>query len=419
MTQRQSTTAVLAASIIVCLVFGTGAKPWVNKAAKQHRSGYPAHLEPAHDRPDSAGVVTFYAIGDWGDGGDKQATVGELLRADLRSIGVREVRPFVLGAGDNYYPDGLPEGWPKDHVVGLYLDRRFGDVYGDCLYDGRGLTFHTVLGNHDYRGDIYLWETYAEDRYDGLYGKPRFVSYTLRAPDVIDSNRESEYDGLRKAADDGKVLTLPELVPVSTDKIAVIAVDTEAMILLTQEALRHEDDEEPHESTLVLERHWVTLRNLIERHEEVPWVFVLGHHPVATHGPHGGHHPRPMHLHLEGLWEGLRGMVGVHDIQDLSHKAYGTFADRMGRELSARQRIVYVSGHEHSLQFIWYKDRLLQVVSGAGSKLSPVASDKDTIMKIKEPGMVRFDVMGEELWIEYIYGSSARKRKSTAFRIDL
>ena len=147
MTQRQSTIAVLAASIAVCLVFGTGAKPWVNKAAKQHRGGYPAHLEPAHDRPDSAGVVTFYAIGDWGDGGKKQLAVADLLRADLRGVGLREVRPFVLGTGDNYYPDGLPEGWPEDHVVGLYLDRRFGDVYGDCLYDGRALTFHVVHGN--------------------------------------------------------------------------------------------------------------------------------------------------------------------------------------------------------------------------------------------------------------------------------
>jgi hypothetical protein len=403
----------------VCLVFGTGAKPWVNKAAKQHRGGYPAYLEPAHDRPDSAGVVTFYAIGDWGDGGKKQATVAELLRADLRGVGAREVRPFVLGAGDNYYEDGLPEGWPKDHVVELYLDRRFGDVYSDCLYDGRGLTFHSVLGNHEYRGDIYLWETYAENLYDGLYGKPRFVSYTLRDPDVIDSNRESEYDGLRKAADAGKVLTLPELVPVSTDRIAVIAVDTEAMILLTQEALKHAKDEEPHESSLILERHWVRLRNLIERHEDVRWVFVLGHHPVATHGPHGGHHPRPLGLHLEALWAGISGAIGGQDIQDLSHEANRTFADRMGRELSARQRIVYVSGHEHSLQLIWYKDRLLQVVSGSGSKLSPVGKGKDTVMKIKELGLVRFDVVGEELWIEYIYGSSARKRKSTAFRIVL
>lgn len=419
MMQRKPTAAVLAASVIVCLVFGTGAKPWVSKPAKQHRSGYPAHLLPAHDRPDSSGVVTFYAIGDWGGGGSRQAAVADLLRADLRGIGRREVRPFVLGAGDNYYPDGLPEGWPKDHVLGLYLDRRFGEVYRDCIYDDRALVFHSVLGNHDHRGDIYLWETFAEGRFDGEYGNLRFVSYPLRDADVVDTNSESEYDGLLEAARAGRVLTLPEDVPLPTAKIAVIAVDTETMIRLTQASLDHRDDDTPDESTLELERHWVDLGSLLERHQDVPWVFVVGHHPVATHGPHGGHHSRPLGLHLEALWEGARGLVGVHDIQDLSHEAYATFADRMGRALAGRRRVVYISGHEHSLQLIWYKDRLLQVVSGAGSKLSPVGKGKDTVMKIKEPGMVRFDVVGEDLWIEFISGTSARKRQSTAFRVRM
>jgi hypothetical protein len=419
MMQRKITAVLLATSVAVCLVLGTGAKPWVTKPARQHRSDYPAHLVPAYDRPDSAGVVTFYAIGDWGAGGDGQAAVADLLRADLRSIGPREVRPFVLGAGDNFYPDGLPRGWPDDHVVGLYLDRRFGDVYDDCIYDERAPTFHSVLGNHDHRGDIYLWETFAEGRFEGDYGNPRFVSYPLRDPDVNDTNSKSEYDGLLRAAKEGHDLTLPEIVPLPTAKVGVIAVDTEAMIRLTKASLEHRDAEEPDDATLELERHWVALANLLERQKDVPWLMVLGHHPVATHGPHGGHHPRPMGLHLEALWEGTRGLFGAHDIQDLSHEAYATFADRMGRALAARHRVVYVSGHEHSLQLIWYKDRLLQVVSGAGSKLSPVGKGKDTVMKIKELGMVRFDVVGEELWIEFIYGSSARDRQSTAFRVTM
>lgn len=404
--------------MIACLVATTGAKSWIHESARENRADFGAWLLPTQNRPDSAGVVTFYAIGDQGYAGEQQAAVAELLKINVGAIGAREVRPFVLGTGDNYYPNGLPWGWPKDHVPGLFLDRRFDEVYAACLHDGHGLTFHLVHGNHDYRGDVYLWETFAEGRFDGSDGTPRLVSYTLRSPNVADTNNETEYDGLRQAAENGELLSLPELVPVPTDKVAIIAIDSYVMIHLQDDARGHKDDDGPNEAAEKLEAHWAGLRLLLAENADVRWAFVVGHHPIATHGAHGGHNPRPLGLHLHGLWKKIRGVVGAHDIQDLGHSAYDAFADRLATELAVRKRVVYVAGHEHNLQMLWYKDRLIQIVSGAGSKLTSVKQGRDTVFKAKEPGLVRFDVAGNDLWVEFIYGSSATQRKSSTFRIN-
>lgn len=423
MTSRNPTRTTRPVSLLllaVCLLVTTGAKQWVNDAARERRGDYPAWIVPVADRPDSAGVVTFYALGDQGKDGGQQTAVARLLRHNLTTIGPREVRPFVLGAGDNYYPDGLPAGWPRDHVTGLFLDRRFGQVYADCHYDGRPLTFHLVHGNHDYYGDVLVWETFAEKRFQGMANDmPRLVSYTLRHDSIPDTNNQAEYDALAAAADSGAVVTLPELVPVPTGRIAIVALDTPAMIRLQEEARRHDSDDGPNIARAQLEAHWTHLRDLLVAHAQVQWTIVVGHHPVATHGSHGGYNSRPLGLHLHAFWKKINALVGRRSIQDLGYPAYDAFAERLMTELAVRRRVLYVSGHDHNLQMIWYKDRLMQVVSGAGSKRAPVTKDRDTVFKTGEPGLVRFDLAGEELWVEFIYGSADVQRGSTAFRINL
>jgi len=403
----------------VCLVIGTGGKPWINKAAKERRGGYRAHLIRSNTRADHFSVVTFYAVGDWGAESKERDRMTALLRADVARIGPREVKPFVLGLGDNLYPNGLPEGWPEDHVPGLKIDRAFQDVFDRVRYQNKGLTYHVVHGNHDYRGDILLWETFVEGRYEGTYDNSRFVSYSLHHDDIMDTNSETEYEALKQAVADGEAINRPELIPLPTDEIAIIALDTEALLHLYVDYRDNYDEENPPPSATLIGQQWNDLQRLLDANKDVSWIFVVGHHPIASHGVHGGHHPRPLGLHLEGLFEGTKSLVGLKDLQDLNHPAYKEFADRLYRILAAAGRnIIYVSGHEHSLQFLDVKSNVLQVISGSGSKLSPVSKGSDTIYKNKETGLVRFDVTGDQLWVEFIESHSVKKQQAYVFRIE-
>ncbi|CAN6896070.1 unnamed protein product, partial [Brassica oleracea] len=95
-------------------------------------------LQPA--KPD--GRVSFLVIGDWGRGGSynqsnvalQMGEVGEKLNID-----------FVISTGDNFYDNGL---------LGLD-DPAFQDSFTN-IYNASSLQkpWYTVLGNHDYRGDV-------------------------------------------------------------------------------------------------------------------------------------------------------------------------------------------------------------------------------------------------------------------------
>ena len=101
-------------------------------------------------------------------------------------------------------------------------------------------------------------------------------------------------------------------------------------------------------------------------------VVVAMHHPLYSNGPHGGSfsvkdHLKPLPI-LGTLKNALRSHVGIQT--DNFNEYYSNFIAEI-QKVSARfnQNIVFVSGHEHNLQYI-EKGGFKQVVSGSGSKQS-------------------------------------------------
>jgi len=79
--------------------------------------------------------ITFAALGDWGTGCDNEAGIAaQILRAHKTSA-----LDFVIGVGDNIYPDG----------GGRHFVKKFERPYANLLKEG--VKFHAVLGNHDVR----------------------------------------------------------------------------------------------------------------------------------------------------------------------------------------------------------------------------------------------------------------------------
>ena len=128
------------------------------------------------DPSDCRGDLRFAVIGDFGDAGQPEADVAELVH----SWGVE----LILTTGDNNYPDGEAST----------IDRNIGQYYSDYIYPykgnyGPGATknrFFPTLGNHDWRVESlqphydYFTLPGNERYYDFEWGSVHFF--------IVDSN---------------------------------------------------------------------------------------------------------------------------------------------------------------------------------------------------------------------------------------
>lgn len=396
-------------------------------------------------------MATFYALGDWGEGNKAQKAVADALRKDVDALPHgREVPPFVLGLGDNVYDNGLPPEWgnPKTDFL---LDKTFGSIYNNFKYLGAGgdtmVIFHTVAGNHDYDvalkrgfpfdkgGDVFHMETTAEHKYPHFRyypihhdNIPSSTHFPVRYDDIPDSNDSLEYAALHDTLDARNVLdvTLPQALELSRQApLTIVAIDTQVLLDLYQD----------HDMAQV-KRHWRELeKRLKEGQDEGDWTMVIGHHPIATHGRHGGFVPFDEWV-LYGphgifdAWYGwppriLAGVLllsgfttpavilaalpptlnvidkalVVHP-QDTDHPDNQRFQNDL-KQILEKYNALYLAGHEHCLELLELGDSLYQIVSGSASKHTPVGHEPDTYFSHEALGFVRFDVTEDALWIGF------------------
>jgi len=295
--------------------------------------------------------------------------------SDIGALGARACPPFVLGAGDNIYPHGLPQGWEHPEADSV-LEATFGRVYADVKYGGEPVRFHVVPGNHDYSwvywrntkkgwGDVVQQETWAEARYPG-----RWRYYPMWLPGVADRDDRETYELLR--AQPIEAITLPEPIDVpEAAPLTIVALDTQVLLDLYA---RHDQ--------AAINRHLDRLDQLLWQSRQ-PWKMVLGHHPVMSYGEHGGYqnwrHGHPT---------------------DLRHRDYRA----MRRDLKAilrEHKAVYFSGHDHTLQLLDLGEGAYQVVSGSAGHGGRVTAKRETLFAHNAPGYARVDLTPEALWISF------------------
>lgn len=115
-------------------------------------------------------------------------------------------------------------------------------------------------------------------------------------------------------------------------------------------------------------------------------TIVAIHHPIISNGTHGGQFslrkqlfplesdiPLPV---LGSLINLIRKTSGASP-QDIQNNIYRTLNNRITTLIEDRQNVIFISGHEHNLQYI-EKDNIKQIISGSGSKTeSARAIDKN------------------------------------------
>jgi hypothetical protein len=126
-------------------------------------------------------------------------------------------------------------------------------------------------------------------------------------------------------------------------------------------------------------------------------VIVAAHHPLATHGPHGGFFewhdyilPFPLVVPF------ARKTLNLHG-QDLGHSRYKEFIKGITDALSSGKKpLIYAAGHDHSLQVLDGGDAAKYlIISGAGSlpKITQVTDGDDTLFALSRTGFMEVSFM--------------------------
>jgi tartrate-resistant acid phosphatase type 5 len=342
--------------------------------------------------------ISFYALGDQGDGSLQQKSVAQLMAKDLLNLSKSELesKPFVLGLGDNLYQSVWPRGWEKRKEAKYLLEETFSSVYSDLKFKDQPLDFYMTPGNHDHDGDILQLEITAEGLFNAENKSELFFHYTPSVdPDVPDTNDQAEYHELSKLGTDK--ISFPEELSISSNLVQIISLDTFLLLMLYQDGNKE-----------AINQHWNQLEKLIQKRKNVRWRFIIGHHPVISYGRHA--EPLTVIQKLKiFFWGGY--------LNDQDNPFYRKFSHTLKNILDKHQVDFYLSGHDHNLQFIGLSGGSYQVISGGGSSASSVASCADTIFAKKSLGFVRFDIWENLAILKFSY-LQGQNEKEKIFQVD-
>lgn len=330
-------------------------------------------------RNDSSDVEVAYRVILIGDAGEPAKDYPEPVLVALKNQASLIESTVVIFLGDNIYPNGLPDkNDKKREEYETKLDQQINVV------ENAGVTSYFISGNHDWASDNDIgWEQ------------------VKRQADYILSNNNSKIQFAPLNACPG-----PELANFGS-KINLIFLDSQWWL---QEKGR--PDPESCNCSIYDEVDIVnSLDSLLNKSNNF-FTIIAAHHPLSTHGPHGGHftwkeHIFPLTEISDVLWlplpiigssYPLSRNLGISN-QDISSSVYENYITEMENVLSKYSGIIYASGHEHAIQIIDGVGDNTYIVSGAGSydyHTRSIGVDDDTIFVGEYGGFVLIDLLKDD-----------------------
>ncbi len=296
---------------------------------------------------------SFYLIGDAGNSelGTSSSSL-QFFKIELSRASENSTAIFL---GDNIYPKGLPK---KGNENRAFAEHQL-NMQTNAVKNFKGNTIF-IPGNHDW---------YA----NGLKGLKRQEKYI---EDILGKNTFLPENGCPI-----------EKVHIS-DAIELIIIDSEWYLTNWDKHPTINDDCEIRTKAKFFEE----LKGLIKKARGKTTLIAM-HHPMFTNGPHGGQysfgsHMKPLPV-LGTLKNVLRKTSGVSPA-DLQNQKYNTFKKRVITLAQENEKVIFVSGHEHSLQYL-VKDNLPQVISGSGAK-NTATRNVDGEFSSSDAGFARLDV---------------------------
>ncbi len=282
-------------------------------------------------------IHTFYLVGDAGNLDHEVAFQNMNILKD--SLSKASQNSTLLFLGDNIYPVGMPEKQNKNRSLAeKKMDNQF-SLFGQF----RGKTIF-IPGNHDWYSN-------------GIKGLKREEDYVT----------EKLGDNAAFAPKNGCAIETRKV----NKRLTLIMVDTEWVLADWNKnpTINEKCDIKTREDF------YTEFEDQLNKNQNRT-IVVATHHPLITHGSHGGYYslekqifPLEQKIPLPVIGTGINLMRATGGIthQDISNQNYKTMADRIKTLIGGRKNVVVVSGHDHNLQYIQQSD-IRQIISGAGSK---------------------------------------------------
>ncbi len=299
------------------------------------------------------------------------------LRNQMQKAGKNST---IIYLGDNIYQRGLPD--PDDLGRKAAEEKIIAQMKILQNYPGRAIF---IPGNHD-------WDRMGRNGWRYVQNQAQFISQYLQQENVF----------LPQGG-------CPGPVEVSlNNKLTLVLIDTQ-WPLHAWDRPGAENDCEAKDLTDML----VLLDDIIERNINKR-VIVAGHHPMYTHGPHGGYYTWKNHLFpfLEiqpKLYIPLPGLGSIYPLyrkiigsrQDIVHPLNRQMRDGITAVLRQHPNAVYVNGHEHALEHI-VQDSIHYITSGSGCKITPVRPRRHGRFAADKVGFGRIDYYPSgEAWLTF------------------
>ncbi len=278
--------------------------------------------QPAH---------SLYLIGDAGNVAMNQNVVSlDLLSKELSKAPKNST---VIFLGDNVYPSGIPPEKDEEYALAKYRIR----IQTDAIQNFQGNTIF-IPGNHDWYNGVEGLKR-QENLVEKVLGKNSFLPKNGCGIDKVNIN----------------------------DSVTLITIDSEWFITNWNQHPKINDNCDIKTRERFIEKLWSLLKK--NRYKN---VVIAMHHPMYSNGPHGGSFSVKDHMKPVPVLGTLKNLIRSHaGIQtDNFHQQYNDLVHRIqtiAREF--KNNIIFVGGHEHSLQYI-ENNGFKQIVSGAGSKRS-------------------------------------------------
>jgi hypothetical protein len=292
-------------------------------------------------------IQRMFLVGDAGELRGDRHPVCDWLK---QHVDWNDTSNVLVYLGDNIYPQGMPAEGSRDRDSAMkILDYQIGVVAG------KKARAYFVPGNHDWK-----------------QGKPGGWQQVKNEGDYLESLQLPNVELLPKNGCPG-----PVEVKVG-DKMVLVCMDSQWWLQQDDRPELQSDCDCKDEKTIIN-----ALRDIISSYPDKLIVLAM-HHPLYTHGEHGGYYTLKEHLFpLTDLGSGLfiplpvigsiypiaRGVFG--NVQDTRNPRYKDYRQQVEEVIKGHPNVVQAAGHDHTLQLLQH-DSVYYVVSGAGSKSTRV-----------------------------------------------